>query len=373
MVIIPPAPRCGASSPPSSRPKVTGALFAATIRFDIEPSLPVPTVLSAPDKWRGSATAADVAAAVERAAARHGWTVDSAPISDGGEGFTSAVGVPNRSSRVTGPLGGQVDAPWLLGADAAFLEMALASGLALAGGAGRNDALAATSRGTGELIAAALDTGAAQIVVGLGGSACTDGGLGCYEVLRADARLGRVGLIAACDVMVPFGGAVAFASQKGASDAETRLLEGRLERVAQIYETERGVDVRALPGAGAAGGLGGGLAALGAELVRGIEVVAEAIGFAERLAACDLVVTGEGLIDEHTFQGKAVGWILERAAEAAVPALVVVGDRDFSSQPDWLSAAAVDIVTLVERFGSEQARSNTLGCIDAVVDEYLRR
>lgn len=309
-----------------------------------------------------------------RAAERLGWKVDVAPVSDGGEGFVDAVGGANRSRRVTGPLGRAVECRWRWADDEeAFIEMAAASGLALAGGPECNDALSASTRGTGETIAAAVAAGARRVVVGLGGSASTDGGLGCYEVLASQARRFDTELVGACDVMVPFGAALDFAAQKGASPAEIKLLETRLERVAQIYETECGVDVRGLPGAGAAGGLGGALAALGGRLVPGIEVVADALRLDERIAAADLVVTGEGLLDHHTFDGKGVGWIVQRATERAVPVLVVVGDQELERLPDRLSGGDVEVVSLIARCGRERAWSNTLGCIEAVVDERLRR
>lgn len=251
--------------------------------------------------------------------------------------------------------------------------MASASGLVPAGGAVRNDALAATTRGTGELISAAIAEGARRVVIGLGGSASSDGGLGCFEVLAPGSRLIGLELVGACDVMLPFAAALGFAAQKGASPAQIKQLEGRLERVAQIYEADCGVDVRHVPGAGAAGGLGGALAALGARLVPGIEVVADLVRLEDRLAAADLVVTGEGLLDAHSFEGKAVGWILERAVTRGVPALVVVGDQKLERIPASAADGEVEVVSLVRRFGLEQARSNTLGCIEAVVDEYLRR
>ncbi len=251
--------------------------------------------------------------------------------------------------------------------------MASASGLALAGGAARNDVLAASTRGTGELISAAIAAGARRVVIGLGGSASTDGGLGCFEVLSSRPRPPGLELVAACDVMVPFVAALEFAAQKGASSAQIKLLEGRLERVAQVYEADSGVDVRNVPGAGAAGGLGGALAALGARLVAGIEVVAEMVRLEARIAAADLVVTGEGLLDAHSFEGKAVGWILGRAGAFGVPALVIVGDQERDRPSDPIPGGDVEVVSLVSRYGRDRARSNTLDCIEAVVDEYLRR
>lgn len=372
-MIIPPAPRCGESPPDSLGAKVTGARLAATIRLPTRSSLPVPTVVSAPDKWRGSATAPEIATAVGRAAERRGWRVDRAPVSDGGEGFIDAVGGVNRTNRVSGPLGASVNAGWRLEGDEAFIETAAASGLTLVGGASANDALAANTRGTGELIAVAVTAGARRVVVGLGGSASTDGGLGCFEVLASQPRTAGLELVGACDVMMPFAAALEFAEQKGASPAQLRLLEVRLERVAQIYAVETGVDVRDLPGAGAAGGLGGALAALGGRMVSGIEVVAELIGLEGRLATADLVVTGEGLLDSHSFEGKAVGWIVERATALGVPALVIVGDQEPDCLPAWARRKRVEVVSVVERYGRERARSNTLGCIEAAVEEHLLR
>lgn len=330
----------------------------------------MPHLLSSPDKWRGTATAAGVAHAVERAAVRLGWTADVAPVADGGEGFLDVLGGANRVAQVRDASGRYVKAGWRLQDGAAFIEMARASGLALAGGPTSNDALAADTAGTGELVVAALDAGARRVVVGLGGSATTDGGLGCAEVLKDDPRIPGVDLVGACDVMVPFAAALDFAPQKGASPAETRLLEGRLERVAQRYESDLGVDVRRIPGAGAAGGLGGGLAALGARLVPGIEVVAAALGLDERLARADLVVTGEGLLDVHSFEGKAVGWVLDLALARDIPALIVVGEAAADAAARVTNAGA-RLVSLVERYGPERSRSNTLDCIEAAIEDEL--
>lgn len=329
-------------------------------------------VLSAIDKWRGTATAAEASAAVLRAAGRAGRDAESVAISDGGEGFLDAFGGPNRSARITSSTGRPVDARWRLDGRTAYLEMASADGLALAGGPEANDALNSGTRGTGELIATAVAAGSRRIVVGLGGSAGTDGGLGCVELLAPDHRLSLVELVGACDVMLPFRSALDFAAQKGASPAEIRMMASRLERVAQIYEQDLGVDVRDLPGAGAAGGLGGGLAALGAQLLSGFEVVAEACELAERVAEARLVITGEGWLDEHSFDGKAVGGVLHLAREAGVDTLVVVGGAD----PEGLARAeglGHRVVSLVEMYGPERARSHTLDCIEAAVLAAISR
>ncbi len=196
----------------------------------------------------------------------------------------------------------------------------MASGLELVGGAEGNDPISASTTGTGELISAAVDLGATRVLVGVGGSATTDGGFGALRALYPPQRLRGVELLVACDVRTRFVDAARiFAPQKGASPAQVTLLERRLERLAQVYLEEHGVDVRELEGSGAAGGLAGGLAAVGAELVPGFELVADEVGLAERIEGADLVVTGEGFLDEQSFDGKVVGGVAELAAEVDVP------------------------------------------------------
>jgi glycerate 2-kinase len=324
----------------------------------------VPHVLAAPDKFRGTATAQQVAAAVARAAKATGWTCDEAPVADGGDGLLAAVGGQIRRNRVHDPLGRVVEAEWRASDGTAVIEMALASGLALVGGPDGNDPIRASTAGTGELIAAAVKEGARRVVIGLGGSATTDGGWGALTALEPHSRLRGVKLVAACDVETRFLDAAAiFSPQKGATPAQVALLRRRLERLAQVYEDDFGVDVRAIPGAGAAGGLGGGLAALGAELVPGFEVVADAVELAERIEGADLVITGEGFLDEQSFRGKAVGGVVGLAAEANVPVFVIVGDAD--TEPP------VDYVSLVARCGPERARADTVTCIEECVIEHL--
>ncbi|MBV8305325.1 MAG: glycerate kinase, partial [Acidimicrobiia bacterium] len=307
-------------------------------------------VVAAPDKFRGTATAPEVARAVAVAARAAGWECDEVPVADGGEGTLEALGGRVRRARVRGPLGDPVDAEWRMRADGAVVEMAQASGLTRAGGAERNDPVQATTYGTGELIATAIDEGARRVIVAVGGSATTDGGLGCVTAL-GPRRLRGIDVSVACDVETTFvDAAEAFAPQKGATPAQVALLRRRLERLAQVYERDYGVDVRTVPGSGAAGGLAGGLAALGAKLVPGFDVVADALSLAERLDGAGLVVTGEGFLDEQSFAGKAVGGVVDLAREAGVPVLVVVGDI----YAEELPAGALDgleVVSLVERFG----------------------
>lgn len=332
-------------------------------------------MVAAPDKFRSTASASEVAAAIARAAEAAGWTCDQAPVADGGEGTLEAVGGAVRRTRVRGPLGEAVEAEWRLlagtpgggaaGGPTAVVEMARATGLELAGGPEWNDPMRASTEGVGDLINAAVAAKARRVVVAVGGSASTDGGLGCLNALQPRSRLAGVGLVVACDVTTRFvDAAEEFAPQKGASPSQVALLRRRLERLAQVYLEEYGVDVTGIPGSGAAGGLAGGLAALGATLVPGFDLVADTIELAERIEGADLVVAGEGFLDEHSFAGKAVGGVVELAEEAGVPLLVVVGEA--------FDASPVPCVSLVERFGRERAFGDTLACIEEAVAEHLR-
>ena len=348
-------------------------------------------LVAAPDKFRGTATAAQVAAAVAHAADRAGWSCDQIPVADGGEGTLDALSGPARGSRggrppparqgavhhttVVGPLGDPVTAEWRVLADGtAVVEMARASGIALVGGPEGNDPLRASTRGTGELIAAALDAGATRVIVGVGGSATTDGGLAAVSALNPGRRMrGAVEVLVACDVTTRFVDAAdVFAPQKGATPAQVALLRRRLERLAEVYLRDYGVDVRDLPGSGAAGGLAGGLAAVGAVLVPGFELVAEAIDLADRVAGADLVVTGEGHLDAESFTGKAVGGVIALATEAGVPVLVVAGGVEADEIPPDLPPS-VTVVSLTERFGLDEATWDPIGCVDAVVSAELAR
>jgi glycerate kinase len=326
----------------------------------------VPHVVAAPDKFRGTASASEVAAAIAAAAEAAGWTCDQAPVADGGEGLLDVLGGTPRHTTVTGPLGAPVDAEWHLRDGTAVIEMARASGLLLAGGPEGNDPLRASTAGTGELILAALEAGARRIVVGVGGSASTDGGLAALRAVQSKGRLAGVDLIVACDVTTTFVDAAAtYGPQKGATDAQVALLARRLERLAQVYVEDFGVDVRTIEGGGAAGGLAGGLAALGATLVPGFDLVADLIDLEDRLEGADLIVTGEGFVDEQSFQGKVVGGVLELADVAGVAALVVAGELLVPVPPP------AQAVSLVERFGRERALADATACVREVVTPFL--
>ena len=326
-------------------------------------------MLAAPDKFRGTASATEIAEAIAAAAGAVSASCDLAPMADGGEGTLDALGGPNRSSLVTGPLGEPVTAPWRLSRDGAVVEMALASGLAVAGGASSNDPVNATTSGTGELIAEAVEAGAQRVLVAVGGSATTDGGLGALEALPSVARMAGVEMIVACDVRTAFVDAAAvYGPQKGASPVQVELLTRRLRRLAQIYERDFGVDVTALAGAGAAGGLAGGLAARGASLVNGFDVVAEEIDLGERILNAEVVVTGEGRYDATSLQGKVVGGVAELAAESGTRAIAVVGSSDSSARiPE-----SVELLNLTARFGSERAHADPCRCVREALEDVLR-
>lgn len=323
-------------------------------------------VLAAVDKFRGTATASEVAAAIGNACWDLGHDCDEAPLADGGEGTLEVLGGANRTTTVDGPLGTPVEAGWRMQGRTAIIEMARASGLLLAGGAEKNDPVAASTRGTGQLIAAALTAGARRIIVCLGGSATTDGGLGAVQALPSPARLRGVELLVACDVTTPFTDAArVFGPQKGATPLQVELLTKRLQALAGQYRSDFGVDVLALAGAGAAGGLAGALAALGGSLVPGFDLVADEVNLHERVDAADLVVTGEGYLDAQSFEGKVVGGVLHLTAMAHRDTAVVVGGGDDEQ------AAAVGAIRLVERFGEADAFGRTTWCIEQVVRSLL--
>lgn len=325
-------------------------------------------VVCAMDKFRGTLTAAEaVAAAVAGVSdAFDDATTDAVPLADGGEGFLDVLGGANRRTLVTGPLGEPVEAGWRMAKRSAVIEMAQASGLLLAGGAEANDPLGASTAGTGELIAEAVVAGARRVLLGVGGSATTDGGLGAIRALEPHARLRGVKIVVACDVRTRFvDAATVFGPQKGATAAQVELLRRRLERLAQVYEDDFGVDVREVPGSGAAGGLGGGLLALGAELVPGFEVVADEVDLDERIAAADLVVTGEGRVDEGSFDGKTVGGVAELAAEVDVPVVVIAGTVDPAV------ADRLPTISLSDRYGAEAALADAGECVRRAVGEHL--
>ncbi|MCV7214298.1 glycerate kinase [Mycobacterium crocinum] len=298
-------------------------------------------VLIAPDCYGDSLTAVEAAQSIAAGwrQARPDDDLVLAPQSDGGPGFVGVLAGrlgEVRHTRVSGPLDDEVDADWVddRATSTAYIECAQACGLALLPGPPTPEtAVAAHSRGVGQLIAAALDAGAETIVVGLGGSSCTDGGRGMMEALggpaEAKAKLAAVDLIAATDVehplLGPMGAARVFGPQKGADADVVDILEQRMTAWAAELDTLAGHTVSPLPGAGAAGGLGAALLALGARRESGAAVIAEHTGLAADIAAADAIVTGEGRFDDQSLHGKVVSALAGGARARGIPVIVLAG------------------------------------------------
>ncbi len=298
-------------------------------------------------------------------------------MSDGGEGLLEALGGQPRFTSVPGPLGARIDAEWRLlppgegGGSTAVIEMSRASGRALLPHPEGGDPVNADTSGVGHLLLAARAAGATRIVVGCGGSATTDGGWGAVRAVGSATALAGIDLDVACDVTTSFVDAAAvFGPQKGASPDQIELLTDRLRSLADRYRRDFGVDVDAIPGAGAAGGLAGGLVALGAHIVPGFDLVADMTGLARRMAGADLAVTGEGHLDPPSFEGKVPGGVLALAA-GRCPVLCIVGaaDRELLRAPP----AGLEIISLAARFGGARARRETCALITEVTREALPR
>jgi glycerate 2-kinase len=347
-------------------------------------------VLVAPDKFRGTLTARQAAEAIEAGwrRARPADLLDLVPMADGGEGTMDAVvsgaGAEVETVRVTGPLGDAVDAAFGLvpGEDGPLgvVEMARASGLDLIA-ASRRDPKRATTRGTGELMARAIERGATRLLVCLGGSATNDGGSGMAAALGCrflDAKeqpladggaallsLARIDVTpmppsvraltvwGACDVDNPLtgptGASAIYGPQKGASDDDVWLLDRALGHLAAIAHRDLGIDLKDEPGAGAAGGLGFGLLAfVGARLRRGVDVVMDSVGLRERMADVDLVITGEGALDEQSLRGKVPAGILEAARTHGVPVAILCGRAEIRPE-------GVPVIAMVDLVGAEAA------------------
>jgi len=328
-------------------------------------------VLIAPDKFKGTLQAPAVASAIAEGVRRAEPDAEVVlkPLADGGEGtleaLVDAIGGRRLTATVTGPLGDAVEAPFALLDDGrAVLEVAAATGLTLVAEP-RRDALRAASFGSGELIAAAAAGGLAgagpaelEIIVGLGGSASTDGGTGAAaaagwrfldatgdDLVRGGGALrrlrridgggaaewlGRCRIVGACDIDNPLygssGAASVFGPQKGASAADVEVLDEGLDILATRIEADLGRAVAWLPGAGAAGGIGAGLAAFfNAQLRPGFELVAEAAGLADAIAEVDLVITGEGSLDASSLGGKTPIGVARLARSAGVECLALAG------------------------------------------------
>jgi glycerate kinase len=324
-------------------------------------------VVIAPDKFKGTLTAVEAADAMA-SAVRERWpdaVLTVIPMADGGDGTLDALGGANRRDTVTGPLGRPVDAGWRLDGDLAVIESAAASGLVLAGGADANDPWGATSRGVGELLALALDAGARRVVVGMGGSAMTDGGRGAIEALGRRVPFTRGSVVVLTDTTASFADAArVFGPQKGADPALVERLTDRLGEDADGFAARFGRDPRSAPRTGAAGGLSGALFAAGADLVDGAAYVAEVLGLQTAVAAADLVLTGEGAFDATSLAGKGPGHVLALAASQGVPAVVVAGIVAEG-------ARGPGVVALVDVVGRERALAHPADAVRTATGEAL--
>lgn len=319
-------------------------------------------IVVAPDSFKESMSAADAAAAMARGvrAVLPDAECVEVPMADGGEGTTdallAALGGRWRSVAGRDPLGRPIEAAYGLSDDLAVIEVAAAVGIGLVAPADR-DVPASSSLGVADLVRDALDAGASRLIVGLGGSATTDGGAGLLAGLGArwldvdgrelaatpdgltaldradlsglDPRLGAVRIDLACDVTNPLlgpeGAAAVFGPQKGATPAQVPVLDATLARIADALVAAGLPDVRDLPGSGAAGGLGAAFLALGARMRRGVEVVAEAAHLEQAVAGADLVLTGEGSLDRQTLSGKTPAGVADVAARHGVPVIAFAG------------------------------------------------
>jgi len=364
-------------------------------------------VLVAPDKFRGTLTAEEAAQAVARGwrRARPGDRLDLVPLADGGEGtleaLVAALSGELRTETVTGPLGDPVESPFGLAASegtaVGVVEMARASGLDLVP-EGRRDPKVTTTRGTGELVLAACRAGARRVIVCIGGSATNDGGAGMAQALGVrlldvngrDLPSGGAALLdlhridpsgmtsdvvgveflVASDVdnplVGPAGASTVYGPQKGATPEDVALLDRALARYADVIRRDLGVDVRDRPGAGAAGGLGAGLMAfLHAELRPGVEVVMDAVRFRDRARGADLIITGEGKLDEQSLRGKTPAGVRSVAAELNMPVVMVCGQA--AIEPEGVRVAA-----LAERFGLQRALSDAGPALEELAEELGR-
>ena len=333
-------------------------------------------IVIAPDKFKGSLTAVRAADAVARGvrSAAPTASVRCLPVADGGEGTVEAVvaaGFTRCEQTVRGPTGTAVAAAFAVRDGTAVVEMAEASGLGRLP-AGEPAPLTASTYGTGQLVVAALDAGAHSIVLGIGGSATTDGGAGMAQALGArllagsgaelapggaalidldridvsglDPRIVAAEVTVACDVdnplVGPTGAAAVYGPQKGASERDIAQLDAALGNYADVVRRDLNVDVAQLAGAGAAGGLGAGaIAFLEARLTSGIELLLEVIGFTDALQAADLVITGEGALDEQSLAGKAPVGVASAARARGIPVIALCGRLALT--PDELKRAGI--------------------------------
>jgi glycerate 2-kinase len=323
-------------------------------------------VLVAPDAFKGTFRATEVAAAIGRGLESAGLPPpDLCPVADGGEGtmevLLTALGGETAAERVHDPLGREIDAGYALLEDGgtAVVEMAQASGLTLVAEDER-DAEAASTIGTGELVAAAVADGAQVVLVACGGSATTDGGAGAIAAIEDAGGLGGARIVCLCDVRTPFERAAeVFGPQKGADPATVKRLTKRLvELAAQLPRDPRG-----RPLTGCAGGLSGGLwAQYDAALEPGAPFILKTLSFDERLRAARALIVGEGAINAQTLQGKIPGEVATRARQAGVPCFAIVGRNDLSA----FDARMLDLQRVVEATDLDEIAAAAASLVDVI-------
>ena len=368
-------------------------------------------IVIASQEFKGSLTAVEAAHAIADGLRRALPDAELvlAPMADGGPGTVEAVvtakGGRWQKTTVRGPLGAPVEAAWgTLDGDTAVIEMAAASGLALVPESQRDPRITSTY-GTGQLIAAALATGCRRIIVGMGGSATNDGGAGVAQALGARllvdagqelppggaalARLARIDVsglepsvqaarvVAATDVFNPLcgpqGASAVYGPQKGATPAMVRELDAALAHYAAVIERDLGVRVLDVAGAGAAGGLGAGLVVfLGAEILPGANLVAEAVGLEQRITGADLVIAGEGRLDAQTAFGKAPWEVARLAGQAGVPVIAIVGSVREDCSPELLDAFDAVATILPQGVPPQEAMARGGELLTAVAEQVGR-
>lgn len=335
-------------------------------------------VVVAPDSYKGCLTAGEVAQGMASAlrAGHPDWEVVELPLADGGDGtldvLLPALRGEYRQARVHDPLGRLVSARWGLAGKTAVIEVAEACGLKLLACEERNP-LVASTYGVGELLLAAFEAGARHLLIGLGGTATCDGGRGMLEVPGLVERMKGCTLELLCDVENPFigpqGAAYIFAPQKGASEADVQTLECRMTEWAGIILERTGVDVREMPGAGAAGGLGGALMAFfGGVRVSGIDRMLDLLSFDSQVQGAGLIITGEGRSDLQTLDGKVALGVLKRAG--GIPVALVSGriqNREELRAAGFSSLVQItpDDMSMLEAVKPEMARKNLELAINA--------
>ncbi len=369
-------------------------------------------VCIAPDSFKESLTAAEAGRAIELGVLKafpEAQTV-VVPMADGGEGTVQAL-VDATGGRfveevVTDPLGGEVRARYgiLGGGEAAVIEMAAASGLPLVP-PGRRNPLLTTTFGTGQLIRSALDLGARRIIVGIGGSATVDAGVGMAQALGArfleeegaevgfgggelgkvrridlsglDRRIAQTKIEVACDVTNPLtgpeGAAAVYGPQKGATPEMVAALGENLQHAAGLMKVQLGKDVEKLPGAGAAGGLGAGLVGfLGATLRPGVEIVVEAVGLREKMKGCQLVITGEGRLDEQSAFGKTVDGVARVAEKLGIPAVAIAGSLGSGCEKVLERGIVAYFATMREPSSMDEAIERSAELLEEAAEQVVR-